>query len=282
MKIIKILNNNAVLVENDSMEQVVMGRGIAFGRKVGEEVREDVIDRYYCLSDPELNKQLIELLKFANPSLVSIVQESVEEAKLEMQDRISDTLYVRLIDHFMTSVQRYRNNISIVCPLVSDVKCFYPVEYGLAKKLVANVNALFDVNLDENEVTFVTLHIVDSTICDSQNMVVTKITEFIKGALRIVRNYYGIQLDTDSISYYRFVSHLRFFASRLFSDIPYEPQEQCSDLVEVIKVKYPTSFKCSLLIEEFINKTYSFDIGNDELLYLTIHIQRIIEENNYQ
>ncbi len=277
MRIVKILNNNAVLVDDGIIEQVVMGRGIAFGRKVGDRISRDVVDRAYCLSDPELTKQLIELLKFADVSLVELVQESIEEIKLEIQEDISDTLYVRLIDHFMMSIKRYKQNMSIICPLVYDVQCFYPSEYRLAKNMVTNVNKIYEIELDENEITFVTLHIVDATLHSMPNMMGEKITKFIKQIISIVRNYYGFALEEKTISYYRFISHLRFFATRLFSEGTHTVNNSSDELVQVVKVKYPDTFKCSLLIQEFIVHQYNFEIGNDELLYLTIHIQRIAE-----
>ena len=44
MRIFKILNNNAAVVrDGKGQEKMVMGKGICFKRKVGEEIAEEVI-----------------------------------------------------------------------------------------------------------------------------------------------------------------------------------------------------------------------------------------------
>lgn len=45
MQIIKILNNNVVISEENQEEIVLMGRGLAFGRKVGQEISLDLIEK---------------------------------------------------------------------------------------------------------------------------------------------------------------------------------------------------------------------------------------------
>ncbi len=43
MRIFKILNNNAAVVrDGKGQEKIVMGKGICFKRKVGEEISEEV------------------------------------------------------------------------------------------------------------------------------------------------------------------------------------------------------------------------------------------------
>lgn len=56
MQIRKILNNNVVITTNQkNNEIVVMGRGLAFQKKVGDEIAEDAIDKTYHLANNELS-----------------------------------------------------------------------------------------------------------------------------------------------------------------------------------------------------------------------------------
>ena len=57
MQIIKILNNNVVISEENQEEIVLMGRGLAFGRKAGQEISLDLIEKKFILSADR--KQLI-------------------------------------------------------------------------------------------------------------------------------------------------------------------------------------------------------------------------------
>ncbi len=50
MLISKILNNNVVISEEDQEEVILMGRGLAFGRKVSQEIPDELIKKKYVLS----------------------------------------------------------------------------------------------------------------------------------------------------------------------------------------------------------------------------------------
>lgn len=63
MKIAKILNNNVVVVlDEHQREQVVMGRGLAFQKRVGEDLDESNIEKIFALQDAGLAGRLSELL----------------------------------------------------------------------------------------------------------------------------------------------------------------------------------------------------------------------------
>ena len=54
MIITKILNNNVVLSEAEGQEVILMGRGLAFGHKVGDEIPTNLIEKRYVSSDIRL------------------------------------------------------------------------------------------------------------------------------------------------------------------------------------------------------------------------------------
>ena len=47
----------------------------------------------------------------------------------------------------------------------------------------------------------------------------------------------------------------------------------------MMKVTYAKSYMCAVNIMEFVRGKYNVDIGNEELLYLVIHIQRAMFNN---
>nr|WP_304949268.1 CAT RNA binding domain-containing protein [Streptococcus sinensis] len=63
MIITKILNNNVVLSEAEGQEVILMGCGLAFGRKVGDEIPTDLIEKRYVSSEQERNSSWICQLK---------------------------------------------------------------------------------------------------------------------------------------------------------------------------------------------------------------------------
>ena len=52
MKVVKILNNNYILVEDSNgNECIVMGRGLRFFNQVGRELKEENIQKIFALKD---------------------------------------------------------------------------------------------------------------------------------------------------------------------------------------------------------------------------------------
>ena len=104
---------------------------------------------------------------------------------------------------------------------------------------------------------------------------VYEITKVIQDIHNIVRYFFRIEFDTKSIHYYRFITHIRFFAQRLITKTTYA-DDQDDSLFNLLKNKYKNSYKCVLKIEEYIHKNYDYEISNDEKLYLMVHIERTV------
>ncbi|MDO5411463.1 MAG: PRD domain-containing protein [Lachnospiraceae bacterium] len=81
--------------------------------------------------------------------------------------------------------------------------------------------------------------------------------------------------NEDDVYYYRFITHLKFFAKRLIEQKTYQDEES-DDLLDVIKKKYQNAYRCVEKIGQFIDRKYEYQLSKEELLYLTIHIERVI------
>ncbi|MGM0831146.1 MAG: CAT RNA binding domain-containing protein [Bacillota bacterium] len=57
MKINKILNNNVIVTMKGKQEVIVMGRGLAFNKRVGEEIDEDKLEKIFTLEDQDITKK---------------------------------------------------------------------------------------------------------------------------------------------------------------------------------------------------------------------------------
>ena len=102
-------------------------------------------------------------------------------------------------------------------------------------------------------------------------------TYLMQAALRIVREVYGAEPDSSTIEYYRFITHLKFFARRIVGSQKYGDED--TDLLEVVRFKYPRAFACAEKICSYVLTEKGFHAGDNELLYLTIHIARVMKDN---
>ncbi len=276
MKIDRILNNNAVIIiDSNGKESIVCGKGIAFKKKIGDEIDEGKVNKKFILQDEMQSKQFQNIVSEIPLPHLQVANDIIEMIKLELGKKINDSIYITLSDHIHTSVQRFLEGIIIKSPLRWDIKRFYESEYRLGLKALEIIKDHFKVTLPEDEAAFIALHIVNAEMDDSDIQQVVEITKIMQEISNIVKYYFSVEFDTESIYYYRFITHLKFFAQRLLTHKTYQ-DEQENELFEAVKKKYQLSYKCVERVSEFILRKYEYVLSNEEKLYLTVHIERIV------
>ncbi|GEK91077.1 hypothetical protein AKA01nite_06990 [Alkalibacterium kapii] len=82
MKIEKILNNNVVLTLNESnQETVVMGRGIAFQKKVGETIESEKIEKNFVPEGQDVVEHLSDLYRDIDPYILEVATNVIKYAQ---------------------------------------------------------------------------------------------------------------------------------------------------------------------------------------------------------
>ena len=76
MRIKRIYNNNVVMVEDQkSEEMIVIGKGLAFGKKAGEFLEEDRIEKVFTLAEKSIGNRLAKLVQEIPIIYLSIAEE---------------------------------------------------------------------------------------------------------------------------------------------------------------------------------------------------------------
>ncbi len=275
MVIHKIFNNNAVVIKyKNGVEKIVMGCGLAFKKKCGEEVDMSKIDKVFILSDPEVNNKFQEMMTYIPSEYVELGEDIIKYAAKALDRNIKDTIYISLIDHLYAAVKRYKDGISVKNAILWDIKRLYSDEYKIGSKALDMIEERFSVRLPDDEAGFIAIHIVEAVLSENSGDM-HKITEIISEISNIVKYNFNTIFNEDSVYYYRFITHLKFFAQRLLEGKTYIDDAQ-DDLLYTIKTRYVNSYECADKISRFIKIKYNYDTSNDEKLYLTIHIERIV------
>lgn len=276
MIIEKILNNNVVIVKDEkNIEKIVMGRGLAFKKKVGDEFDESKIDKVFTLSNKEAVNKFQELIVDIPIEHIELAEEIIFHVKTNKGKKLNEIVYISLVDHIYTSIVRFLDGITVKNVLLWEIRRFYPEEFSIGLNALDMIEERFNVRLPEDEAGFIALHLVNAEIDEESMQDVYQITKFMQEIVNIVKYKFNIVFDENSVYYYRFITHLKFFAQRIINRNTYE-DENDDDLLEVIKNKYINSYDCVKSISEFILKKYNYILSNEEKLYLTIHIERVI------
>lgn len=277
MRIEKILNNNAAVIRDEKgLEKIIMGRGICFKKRNGDEVSENEVDKVFCLSGQEANNKFQTLIQDVPLEHISLGETIVSEAKLRLGRKLNDMIYISLIDHIHTSIVRFLDGITVKNVLLWDIRRFYKAEFQIGLWALDLIEENCKVRLPEDEAGFIALHIANAEMDQETMHNMYEITRIMQEVVNIVKYYFHLDFDEDDVYYYRFITHLKFFAKRLTEHRIYE--EENDDLWEVIREKYPEAFRCVEKISQFIEKKYEYQLSREEQLYLTIHIERVVNK----
>lgn len=275
MIIEKILNNNVILTKNEKDEEVVaMGKGIAFKKKIGDIVPKESIDKVYTLSDKDTLSKFQQLIADIPMEYMTLTDDIISYAKLSLGKKLNDKIYIALTDHIHTAIERFKEGVTVKNAVLWDTRRFYKEEFAIGMKSLDLIEKRFNVRLPDDEAGFIALHIVNAEK-DQDIKVVYKITKIMQEVSNIVKYYFGVSFDEESVYYYRFITHLKFFAERLLNGKSYTGEED-DGLLDVIKVKYKNSYECVEKISSFIEEKYNYVLANEEKLYLTIHIEKVV------
>lgn len=275
MKINKIINNNVISVTQNNQERVVMGKGIGFQKEEGDIVEESKIDKIFDLNNQEISDRFKTLLIEVPIEIVQAVEKIIEVAKIEYHKELSDTIYVALTDHINFAIERQQEGMAIKNGLLWEIKKFYPTEYEIGMRGLDWIEEIAGAKLPEDEAGFIAIHLLNA---EHNNLAdYNHVTEMVQNILSLVKYHFRLDFDEESLTYFRFVTHLKFLAQRILSKNPLNTSE--IELYDIVKEKYKDAFNCVKKIEVFLMKKYQYEMTKDEALYLTIHIQRLISRN---
>ncbi len=278
MKIFKILNNNvAVVLDDKGEEKIVMGRGICFKKKAGETIAEEMIDKTFSLSAGEVSNKFQVLIQDIPIEHIALGEEIIAEARERLGKKLNEMVYISLIDHVHTSIVRFLDGVTVKNVLLWDIRRFYKEEYQIGLWALQLILERCKVELPEDEAGFIALHLANAQMDQEVMHNMYEITRIMQEIINIVRYYFKITFNEDDVYYYRFITHLKFFSKRLVEKNIYTEDDN-DDLWAVIKEKYQKAYGCVEKITQFIEKKYGYKLSKEEQLYLTIHIERVVNK----
>lgn len=275
MEIKKILNNNVVVSVNDcNQEIVVMGRGLAFQKKVGETFDSAKVEKTFILETQGISEKLARLLRDTSELYLNIASKIMDYAQSQLPYKLDEYLYVALTDHLSFAISRYKQGIHLKNPLQWEIRKYYKQEYQIALKALEIIETETTIALGEDEAASIALHLVNSQLSGENMAAAVQITEMVNTILNIVKYHFKMELDENSVNYERFLTHLRFFAVR------FTRKEKLDETVdhfffEQIKLKYPKAYACTEKIGAYLNNQFNWELTKDEEIYLTVHIHRV-------
>lgn len=277
MIIKKVFNNNVLLAENDQqLEMILLGKGIAFQKKAGDAVDENKIDKKFVIDSDDSKAKFIELLREVPLNHLELTTKIIVAAESELGTTFNDSIYIGLTDHINYALFRYKQGLQLSNALMWEVKKFYPKEFKAAMNALKTIEYYEGISFTEDEAGFIALHFVNAMQDDEGMKLTVQSTEVIQQILNIVKFHYCMELDESSLNYNRFVTHIRYFIRRLLSHEVCHHQDD-EFLFLQVKEKYPQAYQCACKVQKYLETKFCAKITHEEMLYFMLHINRVAE-----
>ena len=273
LRIKKIFNNNVVLViDAKGLERILMGRGIAFKKRVGETVEKDKIEKTFVVDSPNVADRFVQLIEEVPVNRLEMTELIIKNAEKQLQRAFDGNTYIGLADHINYAVNRFRKGETIRNALLLEIKKFYSKEYAAGMKALETIAYYEGLDLYEDEACFIALHFINGGM--NSNTAQTLLTaEMLQKVVLIIEDCLGIELDTESLNYVRFVTHLKFFIQRVIIDEPRREAEP--EMFGQVVRFYPQATESVGIIKKYLQEKVNCQIYPEEEMYLILHVQRL-------
>lgn len=268
----KVLNNNVLIAEHDSYEEVVLiGKGIGFGKKRGDMMQEYSYEKMFVLTNQKEQEQFKMLLPFVDEDMIEVVSDVIHFIAERVKLPLNEHIHIALIDHITFAIKRLQKGMDIKNPFLIETKTLYPNEFLVAEEVIHMINDRLKVNLPEGEIGFIALHI-HSAITNKPIADVNQFSQLINQLVGVIEDSMKIKVNHDSVNYLRLVRHLRYTIERVLSG---ETVEEPEKFTLLLKKEYPlcynTSWKMIKVMQQFLKKP----VYEAEAVYLTLHLYRL-------
>ena len=275
MRVTRVLNNNAVMVESSGEVRIVLGKAIGYGLKPGDLVDPDRVTETFAPDGSHPVDSLVAFLSEVPLRVVRVARAIVERAASDLETPVTQALILTMADHLHYALERLDQGIAFAYPLRWEVAQLYPRELSVGREGVRLVGDRLGRQLPDDEAVALAMHLVNARFARAGLDATVRMTEQIGQILRIVESSLGVQLDPDSMSVARFVTHLRYLFvrmhdRRLFADAS-------SGLLAAIRKAHPAAYACAERIAVVLRLDETA-LTQDELLYLTLHVARLSQD----
>ena len=271
-RITKILNHNSFMgiERKNDQECLIMGKGVAFGKKVGQTVSVTADSRVYSLKELTDRGEAKEIIKSVSPLCLELANEVLDQAEEEF-GKVDRSILFTMADHLDFAVRRIQNGEQISNPLTDDIRIMFYKEYKVAGCIRDLLKEKLGIRIDEHEIGYIALH-VHSAIVDENVSQAMEIARTVRECICMVEEETGKSIDVMSLSYNRLMNHVRYMVARAIHG-----EKLKMSLNDYMSVKFPGPYMTAEKICRKMEKSLKLPIPDIEIGYLAMHLERMMD-----
>ena len=275
-RIIHPRNNNVALVQDEQQQElIVVGSGIAFGKKKNDLVAADKVEKVFRLKTDESRENFMALLKDVPLDFITTTYEVIDSLSKKYAYPVQEYIYVTLTDHIFCSYQavqqgRYKQSD------LPDASSMHPIPYKIAEEAINIFRTRLLDKFPEDEVNRIAYHFINAQgeLIHEQDPDVQDRQAILKAVEeKLAQN--GLKRKEENSHFYdRFMIHLNYFLDSI--DKGREDPEGLGEMEKLIRLSYPKAYEISHQIYQTIAEQTGAKISPNEKVYLALHIQRLL------
>lgn len=272
------LNQNALLLIDEKGSEVIgLGKGIGFGKKKGDKVDRETISRFFVVADNISANRLVDIIGDINEKVIEIAEDVVNIAEKRFNRKLSNTFIITISQHIQFAIERSFEDDVEYDVFEHQLRYLYPDEYRVATTVIQSINQKYNLSFKGQEVSFFTLHFVNGLIDSEQFNDLILLSSMLNSVITLMSEH-QVVFDTETVEYSRFVVHLRYLLIRLMTVEDVNTEEKFLDLFKMTSEMYPKETTLVHLIRTMLYEEYSLHFGNDEQLFLLLHLIRVLKK----
>ncbi|MCD5325552.1 MULTISPECIES: glucose PTS transporter transcription antiterminator GlcT [Pontibacillus] len=268
----RVLNNNVVIAIHPVHEEVILiGKGIGFGKKNGEALDVNEVEKTFLLEDKVMQENYKQLLPYVGEEFIGFMDDLLSHIEYRMNSTLNEHIHIALTDHLSFAIKRMKEGLEFNNPFLIEVQTLYPKEHEVALEVVDMIESRLGFKFPVGEVGFIAMHI-HSAITDKEISQISRDSELIKQLTQLIEDELSIDLDRQSIDFHRLVQHLRRAIDRVYKG---EEVGERTKLDDLLKSEYPVCYNLAWKLIKIMQQKLKQPIDDAEIVYLTIHLQRL-------
>ncbi|MDO4622127.1 MAG: PRD domain-containing protein [Eubacteriales bacterium] len=269
-RVVKVLNHNAMIVLSPDKKKrlLILGKGIGFGRKTAERLELPEHAEVYSLEAASERGDAVSIVNHVDPVCLEIAGAILQEAEKAFR-KVDRQIVFPMADHLSFAIQRMKSGEEIHNPLKEDIRLLFHMEYKVAETAGALVRERFGVDLTEDEIGFLALH-VHTSIEDESVSQSLQTAQVVRSCISYIEEQTGQKLEVTSIGYNRMMNHIRYMVTRMQIG-----EEIKMNLNDYMRTKYPETYRLAESICGQISAFLRKPCQDSEIGYLAMHIARV-------
>lgn len=272
MKAIKKINNNvAICRDGNNKELIAFGKGLGFPAMPYQITDLSKISMTFY----RIDSRFYTLIEEIPEDVFEVAALIADKARTTLNGPLNPNLVVGLSDHINFAIVRMKKYKKLKMLFSYDIEQLYPKETELGRDAVRLIQNKLYVMLPDSEITNIAMHFVNAQ--EEKEPDEGHDTEIlISETVDKIEQFFSITINRNDFNYNRFAMHMRYFLKRI------KEKEQFIDnstgIAQAMKDKNLKAYECAYSIGNFIDEKLNSKSTDEEILYLMVHIDRMIRK----